>query len=79
MSFIKKAWEIQKNIEYKFKRLGKGKYGRVFKMARNPDMDEYTRTSKITAIGIFIIGLIGFIIFILASVVAPWIAKKLGI
>ncbi len=79
MSFIKKAWEIQKNIEYRFKRLGKGKYGRVFKMARNPDMDEYAKTSQITAIGILIIGFIGFIIFILATLVAPWIASKLGI
>ncbi|MCD6331431.1 MAG: protein translocase SEC61 complex subunit gamma [Thermoplasmata archaeon] len=79
MKLVEKAWEIQKNIEHKFSRIGKGKYGRVFKMARNPDMDEYTKTAQMTAIGIFIIGIIGFTIFILATVVAPWIAEKLGI
>ena len=79
MKFLDKAWEIQRNIEYRFSRLGKGKYGRVFKMARNPDPDEYNKTAQMTAIGIFIIGLIGFFIFIMATIVAPWIAKKLGI
>ena len=48
-------------------------------MARNPDSDEYTKTSQMAAIGIFIIGFIGFLIFILATIVAPWIAKKLGV
>lgn len=79
MRLIDRAWEIQKNIEKKFQRLGKGKYGRVFKMARNPDSDEYTKTAQMAAIGIFIIGFIGFLIFILATIVAPWIAKKLGV
>ncbi|HDH82076.1 MAG TPA: preprotein translocase, partial [Thermoplasmatales archaeon] len=47
---IDKAWEIQTKIEKKTERLGKGKYGRVLKMARNPEMDEYIKTSEMTAI-----------------------------
>jgi len=78
-SFIDRAWEIQRKIEKRFERLGKGKYGRVFKMARNPDPEEYNKTAQMTAIGILIIGLIGFTIYILATVVAPWVADKIGI
>jgi len=48
-------------------------------MARNPEPDEFVKTSQMTAIGIFIIGIIGFTILILATQVAPWIAEKLGI
>jgi len=76
---IKKAWEIQTNMEKRFKRIGKGKYGRVFKMARNPEPDEYIRTSEICLIGIFIIGFIGFVIMLLATHFAPWLTKILGI
>jgi len=79
MNVIDRAWEVQKKVEQRFQRLGKGKYGRVFKMARNPEPDEFVKTSQMTAIGIFIIGIIGFTILILATQVAPWIAEKLGI
>ena len=76
---VNKAWEVQTALEKKVERFGKGKYGRVFKMARNPEPDEYIRTSEICAVGISIIGLIGFIIFLFATEVAPWIASQLGI
>jgi len=76
---VDKAWEVQEKIEKRLQRVGKGKYGRVFKMARNPDMEEYTKTAKMTAIGIFIIGFIGFTIYLLATKLAPWIAGLLGI
>ena len=35
---------------------------RVLKVARKPDREEYFNFSKVTAIGIAIIGLIGFVI-----------------
>ena len=79
MKLIDKAWEVQRKIEQRFQRLGKGKYGRVLKMARKPEPDEYNKTAQMTAIGILIIGLIGFTIFILATEVATWIAEKIGI
>lgn len=79
MSLTEKSIEKQKKIEEKLSRLGKGKYGRVLQLASRPDEDEYIKTSQLTAIGIFLIGFIGFIIMVLATVVAPWIAKIIGL
>ncbi|PAV07686.1 protein translocase SEC61 complex subunit gamma [Methanosphaera cuniculi] len=41
---------------------------RVLKVSRKPDNEEYKTVSKVTGIGILIIGVIGFIIAILAQV-----------
>jgi len=79
MSLMEKAIEKQKKIEERISRIGKGKYGRVLQLATHPDEEEYVKTSQLTAIGIFLIGFIGFMIMILATVVAPWIAKKIGL
>ena len=76
--FIDRAWELQHNIEARQKRIGKGKYGRVLKMARKPTNDEYQKTSQITGAGILLIGGIGFVVYLLATQVAPWIAEQLG-
>ena len=74
-----KAWDLQHRLEARQKRVGKGKYGRVLKMARKPTNEEYSKTSKITAAGILLIGGLGFVIFLLAKQVAPWIAEMLGL
>jgi protein transport protein SEC61 subunit gamma-like protein len=74
-----RAWEVQKKVEQRFQRMGKGKYGRVIKMARNPDTDEFAKTSQMTIIGIFIIGIIGFAILMVATEVAPWVGEQLGL
>ena len=79
MTFTEKAWDAQKRVEQRVQRLGRGKYGRVFKMARNPESEEFARTSQMTLIGIFIIGAIGFSILMLATEFAPWVADKLGL
>ena len=76
---IDKAWELQHNLEARQKRIGKGKYGRVLKMARNPTNEEYEKTSKITGAGILIVGGLGFLIFLLATQIAPWIGELLGL
>ncbi|MCK4347599.1 MAG: protein translocase SEC61 complex subunit gamma [Thermoplasmatales archaeon] len=77
-SFVDKAWDLQRNIEVRQKRIGKGKYGRVLKMARNPTNEEFAKSSKITGAGILLIGGIGFLVYLLASQVAPWIGGLLG-
>ncbi|WP_304124373.1 protein translocase SEC61 complex subunit gamma [Methanosphaera cuniculi] len=41
---------------------------RVLKVSRKPDNEEYKTVSKVTGIGILVIGVIGFIIAILAQV-----------
>ena len=76
---MEKAWDIQNNLEARRDRVGKGKYGRVLKMARKPTDEEFSKTSKITGAGILLIGGLGFLIFLLASQVAPWIAEALGL
>ena len=57
-----KASEYQKRVESKFRNLGKGKYGRIMKMARTPTHEEYKKTVAITGIGIVVIGALGFAI-----------------
>ena len=75
---MESARELQNNLESRQKRIGKGRYGRVLKMARKPTDEEYTKTSKITGLGILLIGGLGFVIFLLATQIAPWIASMLG-
>jgi protein transport protein SEC61 subunit gamma-like protein len=75
---VDRAWGIQHNIEARQKRIGKGKYGRVLKMARKPTDEEYSKTSKITGLGILLIGGVGFVVYLGATQLAPWIAELLG-
>ena len=77
-SIVGRAWDLQYNIDTRQKRIGKGKYGRVLKMARKPTNEEYAKTSKITWVGIMVIGGIGFLVYLLVQHVAPWIAELLG-
>ena len=76
---MERAWDLQHTLEAKQKRIGKGKYGRVLKMARKPTDEEYSKTCKITGAGILLVGGLGFLIFLLASQVAPWVAEALGL
>ncbi len=76
---MEKAWDLQHNLEQRNERLGKGKYGRVLKMARNPTDEEYAKTSKITGLGILLVGGLGFVIWLIAEKGAPWIAETLGL
>jgi protein transport protein SEC61 subunit gamma-like protein len=78
-SFVDRAWNLQNRIEARRNRFGKGKYGRVLKMARKPTNDEFLKTSKITFVGILLIGGLGFLVFLLAKQLAPWIAEALGL
>lgn len=41
------------------------KYKRVLQVARKPSKEEYIGASKISALGIAVIGLIGFVIFLI--------------
>ena len=76
--FLDKAWRVQRRIEERNSRFGKGKYGRVLKMARKPTEEEYSRTVKITGLGILAIGLVGFIIYMIREMIAPWILHFFG-
>jgi protein transport protein SEC61 subunit gamma-like protein len=78
-SFMEKALDLQNRLEASQMRFGKGKYGRVLKMTRKPTNDEFAKTSKITGAGILAIGGLGFLVFLIAEEVAPWIAGMLGL
>lgn len=60
---VEKSWEVQKDVEERVKRIGKGKYGRVIKMARRPSTEEYVRIVQITGLGLALIGGLGFLIY----------------
>ena len=64
MDIVDKAWILQRRIEKRFKMVGKGKYGRVLKLARKPTSEEYNKITLITGVGILIVGALGFFIWI---------------
>ena len=78
MKLIERAQEIQDDLEARRSRIGKGKYGRVLKMARKPTNEEFSKTSKITFLGMLLIGGLGFAIFLFKDQVAPWILEVFG-
>jgi protein transport protein SEC61 subunit gamma-like protein len=60
---VEKGWEVQRRIEERLKRMGKGKYGRILKMARKPTSDEFSKVIIITGLGLLAVGALGFIIY----------------
>ncbi|MCL2510208.1 MAG: protein translocase SEC61 complex subunit gamma [Methanomassiliicoccaceae archaeon] len=62
MSLEAKAEGIQDSFESRARNMGKGKYGRILKMAHTPTREEYKKTCYIAAIGLIIIGAVGFAI-----------------
>lgn len=48
--------------ETKYSGFGFSRYSRIMKMARTPSRDEYKKTLGITALGIVLLGAIGFAI-----------------
>lgn len=72
MGIVERAWHFQKRIEERTRRLGKGKYGRVLKMAKKPTSEEYSRTIQITGVGLLLLGGLGFLIFLLMIEVPKW-------
>ncbi len=60
---MEKGWEVQRRVEERLKRMGKGKYGRILKMARKPTPDEFSKVIIITGIGLVAVGALGFAIY----------------
>ena len=60
---MEKGWEVQRRIEERLKRVGKGKYGRILKMARKPTTDEFSKVIIITGLGLLAVGALGFVIY----------------
>ena len=79
MDIIKKTMEKQEWLEDKARGLGKGKYARVIKMAVKPTEEEYSKSLLITGIGIAIIGLMGFIIFLMFKYIPQFLEWLINI
>lgn len=62
------AKELQGKIEKKFTGIGKGKYARIIRMARKPGRDEYLKVLMITGAGIALLGVMGFVIYLVLGV-----------
>lgn len=60
---MERGWEVQRRIEERLKRMGKGKYGRILRMARKPTSDEFSKVIIITGIGLLAVGALGFVIY----------------
>ena len=65
MDLLEKSIKAQRGIEDGTASIGKGKYGRVLKMSRKPDGEEFRKTIIITSIGMALIGGLGFLIWVI--------------
>lgn len=63
MKVVDRAEDYQQKIEIRFREMGRGAWGRVLKMARKPDTDEYLKTCKLASVGLILIGALGFLIY----------------
>ena len=72
-TFEDKVQDVQNQIESGFRRLGRGSWARILRMAKKPTKQEFKQTSIICGIGLAILGFIGFVILILMD---NWIPSK---
>jgi protein transport protein SEC61 subunit gamma-like protein len=71
VDIVEESWNVQRRIESRAKNMGKGKYGRVLKMARKPETEEYVKVLQITSLGLILMGGLGFLIYLV------WVAMGL--
>ena len=74
---VDKSRDVQRLVEDRSKRIGKGKYGRVLRMARKPTPDEFSRVVVVTGLGLLLIGALGFFIYLMMTAFPAWIGSLL--
>lgn len=72
-SFEDIVQDKQDVIEAQFRKVSRGSWARILRMARKPTPQEFKQTTIICGIGLFILGLIGFIILLVMDDFIPWI------
>ena len=72
-SFEDKVQDKQDAIEAQFRKISRGSWARILRMARKPTPQEFKQTRIICGIGLFILGFIGFVILILMDTTIPWL------
>ena len=70
-SFEDRVQTWQDGIESGIRGLGKGSWARIIKMARKPSSLEFRQTCIVCGIGMFVLGLIGFLMLVLMDNVLP--------
>lgn len=66
-TIVAKAWNAQERLEGRLANIGKGKYGRVLRMARKPTPEEYRKAATVSAVGLAVLGAMGFVIYYLMT------------
>ena len=74
-SFEDKVQDRQDAIEAQFRKISRGSWARIIRMARKPTPQEFKQTSIICGIGLFVLGVIGFVMLILMDSFIPWIIQ----
>ncbi len=46
-------------------------YRRIIAVSRKPDREEFLSTARITALGIFVVGVTGFVIYLIYYLISP--------
>ncbi len=72
-SFEDKVQAKQDAIEAQFRKISRGSWARILRMARKPTPQEFKQTSIICGIGLFVLGFIGFAILVLMDTFIPWL------
>ncbi len=72
-SFEDIVQDKQDAIEAQFRKVSRGSWARILRMARKPTPQEFKQTTIICGGGLFILGLIGFIILLVMDDFIPWI------
>ena len=70
-SFEDRVQVWQDSIESGIRGFGKGSWARIIKMARKPSSLEFRQTCIVCGIGMFVLGLIGFLMLVLMDNVLP--------
>lgn len=68
-SIVGRAWNAQERLEGRLSNLGRGKYGRVLRMARKPTPEEFRKSALVSAAGLAILGALGFAIWALMRLI----------
>lgn len=72
-SFEDKVQDRQDWIESQFRRISRGSWARIIRMARKPTPQEFRQTVIICGIGLFVLGGIGFAMLVLMDNFVPWV------
>ena len=69
--------EWQDSIESNVRKIWKGSWARILRMARKPSKKELKQTIYVCGIGMIVLGFIGFVVLVIIDNFLPWIFNSL--